>query len=275
MKLELERLELAFQFVFLFDSSGSAAAVEASSIVRQRLEARRREVLSCLDSWCASANNRVGGVHGDSDAIVADLVARITDSLRSSVKKVFEFESDRGSGFSGKDNSGEGGFEAWESPVRDAYSRSLRDRLTPAAAREAMDPLWRCVCEIFDEADESVAQAVEMAREAMQRAPETDRVTAALAPTWPAHRQAATDRAILRLGRSEIIAGRSPPKWVVHHGVNLAKRYSTEKSPAFVNALLDKILRQVTAPAAADPPASESVADAVVPGADDPTPPPT
>ncbi|HRJ51099.1 MAG TPA: transcription antitermination factor NusB, partial [Phycisphaerales bacterium] len=80
---------------------------------------------------------------------------------------------------------------------------------------------------------------------------------------------------ILRLGRSEIIAGRSPPKWVVHHGVNLAKRYSTEKSPAFVNALLDKILRQVTAPAAADPPASESVADAVVPGADDPTPPPT
>lgn len=71
------------------------------------------------------------------------------------------------------------------------------------------------------------------------------------APGWPAHRQAAVDRAILRLAHFEMtkasVDGGEPthPKIVVNEAVELAKMFSTEKSPSFINGLLDKLLKQV------------------------------
>lgn len=68
------------------------------------------------------------------------------------------------------------------------------------------------------------------------------------APTWPAHRQAAVDRSILRLAHWEMTspeAAEVHPKIVVNEAVELAKTFSTEKSPAFINGLLDKLLKQV------------------------------
>ncbi|MGE3109267.1 MAG: transcription antitermination factor NusB [Phycisphaerales bacterium] len=87
-----------------------------------------------------------------------------------------------------------------------------------------------------------------------------DAVMVELAPTWPAHRQAAVDRAILRLAHFEMTAGSINPKIVVNEAVELAKEFSTEKSPAFVNGLLDKVLKRVLAqsPAAVPDPPDES-----------------
>ncbi|GEM_PF-506849 len=73
-----------------------------------------------------------------------------------------------------------------------------------------------------------------------------------LAPTWPAHRQPAADRALLRLGWYELHEAKVKPSIVVNEIVELAKRYSTERSPAFVNALLDKSIRSEAAPSRAD-----------------------
>lgn len=67
----------------------------------------------------------------------------------------------------------------------------------------------------------------------------------ALAPDWPTHRQAAVDRAILRLAHFEMTSGLTPPRIVVHECVELAKHFSTERSPAFINALLDKVLKRL------------------------------
>lgn len=67
------------------------------------------------------------------------------------------------------------------------------------------------------------------------------------APGWPAHRQAAVDRAILRLAHFEMTSGRTHPKIAVNEAVELAKTFSTDKSPAFVNGLLDKLLKSVLA----------------------------
>lgn len=67
------------------------------------------------------------------------------------------------------------------------------------------------------------------------------------APGWPAHRQAAVDRAILRLAHFEMTSGRTHPKIAVNEAVELAKTFSTDKSPAFVNGLLDKLLKAVLA----------------------------
>jgi transcription antitermination protein NusB len=74
-----------------------------------------------------------------------------------------------------------------------------------------------------------------------------DRAMLELAPGWPASRQAAVDRAILRLAHHEMTAGLAHPKVAVNEAVELAKEFSGEKSPAFVNGLLDKVLKRVLA----------------------------
>jgi transcription antitermination protein NusB len=66
-----------------------------------------------------------------------------------------------------------------------------------------------------------------------------------LAPEWPTNRLAAVDRAILRLGHYEMASRRTHPKIAVNEAVELAKHYSTEKSPAFINGLLDKVLKRL------------------------------
>lgn len=78
-----------------------------------------------------------------------------------------------------------------------------------------------------------------------------------LAPTWPAHRQPAVDRAIVRLAHYEMHQPAAKPKAIVNEAIELAKRYSTERSPSFVNGVLDKILKRTLASAAAsDAPAA-------------------
>ena len=85
------------------------------------------------------------------------------------------------------------------------------------------------------------------ARAAWEHRAEADAATLELAPEWPAHRQAAIDRTILRLAYYEMTRGGVPPKVIVNEAVELAKRFSTERSPAFINALLDKILKRLLA----------------------------
>lgn len=80
-----------------------------------------------------------------------------------------------------------------------------------------------------------------------------------LAPAWPVDRQPAVDRAILRLGHYEITAGpsREKPKVVINDLVEIAKEYSTEKSPRFINGVLDRIYKELSAPASTTPPTAD------------------
>jgi transcription antitermination protein NusB len=93
--------------------------------------------------------------------------------------------------------------------------------------------------------DEERDLALEIAVSAFDARADADREMVGLAPEWPVHRQAAVDRAILRLAHYEMVSGRTPPKIAVNEAVELAKEFSTEKSPAFINGLLDKVLKRV------------------------------
>ena len=85
----------------------------------------------------------------------------------------------------------------------------------------------------------SMASGAYAAREA------ADTAVAELAPTWPPSRQPAVDRAIFRLAYYEMHHLETNPKTVVNEAVELAKKFSTERSPAFVNGVLDKLLKRV------------------------------
>jgi len=72
-----------------------------------------------------------------------------------------------------------------------------------------------------------------------------DAAVTELAPDWPPHRQPVVDRAIIRLAFYEMHQPGAQPKAIVNEAVELAKAFSTENSPGFVNGVLDKILKRV------------------------------
>ena len=65
-----------------------------------------------------------------------------------------------------------------------------------------------------------------------------------LAPQWPPRRQPGVDRNIMRLAVWELTNADTPPKVVIDEAIELAKAFSTEQSPAFVNGVLDAVLKE-------------------------------
>ena len=61
---------------------------------------------------------------------------------------------------------------------------------------------------------------------------------------WRLERMPAVDRNIIRLALHELRTGATPVGVVVSEAVNLAKRFSTERSGAFVNAVLSKLIEK-------------------------------
>jgi N utilization substance protein B len=84
-------------------------------------------------------------------------------------------------------------------------------------------------------------------------AADIDRRIAAAAQNWRLPRMAVVDRNVLRLGGYEILyTPETPAAVALDEAVELARRYGSADSPAFVNGVLDR-LRQDAAPAPAPP----------------------
>ncbi len=64
---------------------------------------------------------------------------------------------------------------------------------------------------------------------------------------WPLERMALLDRLILTLATSEMLMNDAPPTAVIlDEAVELAKTYSTDGSPSFVNGVLSSIADEIT-----------------------------
>lgn len=74
-----------------------------------------------------------------------------------------------------------------------------------------------------------------------------DRRIGAASERWPIHRMPVVDRTILRLALYELVHESTPTAVVLNEAVELAKRYSTKKSGAFVNGVLSTLAGQVRA----------------------------
>ena len=62
---------------------------------------------------------------------------------------------------------------------------------------------------------------------------------------WRFERMAAIDRAILRLAIHELRVADTPHKVVLNEAVDLAKKFSSEESGAFVNGVLDAVRKSL------------------------------
>ena len=87
-------------------------------------------------------------------------------------------------------------------------------------------------------------QAMEMAKGAWWQREAVDQWIERLAPQWPPRRQPSVDRNVIRLAVWELTNTQTPPKVVIDEAIELAKQYSTEQSAAFVNGVLDTVLKE-------------------------------
>jgi len=92
---------------------------------------------------------------------------------------------------------------------------------------------------------EVLDRAVELAQRAAQGRDEFDRRTARAAEHWRLQRVGAIEKNILRLAQAELAEGRTPPRVVIDEAVSLAHWFGGEKSPAFVNGILDAVAREL------------------------------
>ncbi len=105
---------------------------------------------------------------------------------------------------------------------------------------------------IFDRVAENFVVpkgALEFARELVSgvvaRLPELDELVSLHARNWRVSRMAVVDRNVLRLGAHELRDTATPVAVVIDEAVDLARRFGSDRSPSFVNGVLDAIAKEV------------------------------
>lgn len=93
-------------------------------------------------------------------------------------------------------------------------------------------------------------ELLEFAQDLMRRtfncAEECDALIVSLSENWDFHRIAPIDKVLLRMGITELLQfPEIPTKVTINEVIEIAKRYSTEKSSIFINGLLDAALSKL------------------------------
>jgi N utilization substance protein B len=128
--------------------------------------------------------------------------------------------------------------------------------------QERNEDLARTVDPTPDEDPVTRRQAIDMADGTWNQRQSIDGWLERLAPQWPPRRQPAVDRNILRLGVWELTNTVTPPKVVIDEAIELAKQYSTENSGAFINGVLDSVLKEHEKLIAGTPPPAPPITGA-------------
>ncbi len=90
--------------------------------------------------------------------------------------------------------------------------------------------------------EETISFGRQLALGAIAILPEIDSHIEKFATNWRLDRMPAVDRAILRMAVFELVKQPgTPPLAVIDEAIELAKRYSTDNSGAFVNGILDRV----------------------------------
>jgi N utilization substance protein B len=75
---------------------------------------------------------------------------------------------------------------------------------------------------------------------------EMDRVIAGSAEHWRIERMAVVDRNVLRMAVYEMLTEReTPPVVIIDEAIEVAKRFGSEESGAFINGILDSVRQRV------------------------------
>ena len=94
----------------------------------------------------------------------------------------------------------------------------------------------------FIKNDDVVEHTRELTNGVLSKIEKIDECIDKSSENWPVRRMSKTDRNILRISTYELLfAPDVPYKVVINEGIELAKRFGSPKSHAFVNGVLDRI----------------------------------
>jgi N utilization substance protein B len=110
------------------------------------------------------------------------------------------------------------------------------------------EDLKRCLDEIMEEtppSDDVRSFAATLVAELELHREEVDAIVSRTALNWPLRRMAATDRSVLRLAVVELLHhAETPTRVALDEAIEIAKKYGSETSGAFVNGILDRIAHE-------------------------------
>ncbi len=100
---------------------------------------------------------------------------------------------------------------------------------------------------IENEPKDSVRKlALDWTRGTWENLTQCDELIVASTIKWQLSRLSIVDKSILRLSVYQLkFCPDIPPRVVINEAIELAKKFSTDKSPAFVNGVLDAVLKKL------------------------------
>jgi transcription antitermination factor NusB len=114
-----------------------------------------------------------------------------------------------------------------------------------AAVAEDSDRIFDRVAEHFVVPKGALEFARELVTAVVAHLPELDAIVSLHARNWRVSRMAVVDRNVLRLGAHELRDTQTPVAVVIDEAVDLARRFGSDRSPSFVNGVLDAIAKEV------------------------------
>jgi transcription antitermination factor NusB len=152
---------------------------------------------------------------------------RVRPERRFALLALYQFDS----GFAGDLDSVRTALESAADIDEDGENPDMR---LASARVEARDP------EIARARAESIEAGLTFASLVWEHRQDADAVMRPFTAEWPVHRQPVIDRNLLRLGWYAFAHAGDDVARAIDETVELAKTFSTEKSGAFVNAVLDR-----------------------------------
>ena len=102
------------------------------------------------------------------------------------------------------------------------------------------------LCENFEINKKAIPYGRELVYGITDKRDELDAKIEESAVNWRVSRMSALDRNIIRLAAYEMMfKDEVPPRVAIDEAIELAKRYCGEDSPAFINGILDSILKNI------------------------------
>lgn len=117
------------------------------------------------------------------------------------------------------------------------------DLVAAEDGQRRVEDVFEGVATHFDLHEGARAFASELALGVAAHREELDASIAAHARNWRVDRMAAVDRNVLRLATFELLHTDAPASVVIDEAIELARDFGSERSPAFVNGVLDAIAR--------------------------------
>jgi len=112
--------------------------------------------------------------------------------------------------------------------------------------RDTVDQIAANFFENYDEPPAVVDFARLLITRTVEHVEEIDAVIRRHAEHWRVDRMAIVDRNLLRLATQEFIYDKETPKTVViNEAIEIARRFSSQESPQFINGILDSIKKEL------------------------------